>query len=79
MDLGEAIWKLIESRPKIDSEQQKRALYVDIMRAVDLSKTQVGKRLGATIMTQEASQAGDRVNQSPGYRGTPGEPKPKSV
>ena len=79
MDLNEAIWKLIESRPKIDTDQQKRALHVDIMRAIEKSKTQVGKRLGVTIMTQEASKAGDKVNQEAGHRGTPGEAKPKSV
>lgn len=78
MNLNEEIWKIIDSRPKM-TDEQKRALHVDIMRAVEKSKTQVGKRHGVTIMTQEASAAGDRVNQEPGHRGNPGLPKPKTV
>ncbi len=75
MDLNEAIWNLIDSRPKITTEAQKRALHVDIMRAVEVSKTQVGKKLGVTIMTQEASAAGDKANQTR----NPVQAKPKSV
>ena len=79
MDLSQAIWKIIESRPKITTDEQKRALHVDIMRVVEMSKTHVGKKLGVTIMTEGASLAADKVNQQPGYRGTPGDPKPRSV
>lgn len=79
MDLNEAIWKIIDSRTKITNDEQKRALHIDIMRAIEVSKTQVGKRLGVTIMTQEASSAGDKINKEPGHRGNPGEPKPRSV
>lgn len=79
MDLNAEIWNLIDGRPKITTDEQKRALHVDIMRAIEKSKTNVGKKLGVTIMTQEASKAGDRVNITPGHRGSPGEPKPKSV
>lgn len=79
MDLNEAIWKIIDSRPKVITEAHKRALHVDIMRAIEMSKTQVGKKHGVTIMTQEASKAGDKVNQSPGHRGDPGEAKPRTI
>jgi hypothetical protein len=79
MNLNEAIWQIIDSRPKIVTEEQKRSLLVDIMRVIEQSKTMVGKKLGVTIMTQEASQAGDKINQSPGYRPSQGESKPKSV
>jgi 2-keto-4-pentenoate hydratase len=79
MNLNEAIWQIIESRPKITTDDQKRSLHIDIMRVIEQSKSMVGKKLGVTIMTQEASQAGDKVNQSPGHRGNHGEAKPKSV
>lgn len=79
MDLNQTIWELINSRPKIATEEQKRALHVDIMRAVEKSKTQVGKKHGVTVMTQEASAAGDKVNQEAGHRGNPGLPKPKTI
>jgi hypothetical protein len=79
MDLNQVVWELISSRPKIVTEEQKRALHVDIMRAVEQSKTQIGKKHGVTVMTQEASAAGDKSIQEPGNRGNPGMPKPKTV
>ena len=79
MDLNKEIWELIESRPKIVTTEQKQALHVDIMRLIEKSKTTVGKKLGVTIMTAEGSKAGDRVNQIPGHRGSPGEAKPKTL
>jgi len=79
MDLNQTIWELIDSRPKIQTDEQKRALHVDIMRAVERAKTQVGKKHGVTVMTQEASAAGDKAFQEPGNRGNPGMPKPKTV
>lgn len=79
MDLNQVIWTLIESRPRIVTDEQKRSLHADIMRAVEKAKTQVGKKHGITVMTQEASAAGDKSIQEPGNRGNPGMPKPKTV
>lgn len=76
MDLNEAIWNIIDSKPKTMNDAQKRALHVDIMRAIEVSKTQVGKKLGVTIMTHEASLAGDAANKT---QANPGQPKPKTV
>lgn len=79
MDLNQAIWETIESRPSIATEAQKRALHVDIMRLVETSRTQVGKKHGVTVMTQEASMAGDKVNELRGHKGSPAEPKPRTL
>ena len=78
MDLNEAVWKLLDGR-KLTTDAQRRALHVEIMRAIETSKTQVGKKQGVTVMTPEASAAGDQINRTPGHRGNPGEPKPKTV
>ena len=79
MQLNEEIWNEIDSTLKIPADTKKN-LHIRIMRLVEQAKeTPVGKKLGVTVMTQEASLAGDKVAQN---RKTPplaGGPKPKSV
>jgi hypothetical protein len=79
MDLSAEIWKLIESRPKLVTEEQKRALHIDIMRLVEKARTNVGKKLGVTVMTQEGSIAGNRTAENRKNQGAPTDAKPKSL
>jgi hypothetical protein len=79
MDLNAEIWKAIESRPKITTDEQKHALHVDIMRLIEKSRTNVGKKLGVTVMTQEGSLAGDKAAQNRREKGAPTDSKPKSI
>ena len=79
MNLNEQIWDAINSTPSIPAES-KKALHVRIMRLVEQSQASpVGKKLGATFMTQEASLAGDK--QAANRKASPlaGDIKPKSV
>jgi hypothetical protein len=64
MNLNEEIWNIINSRSRITTEEQKRAVHVEIMRAVEKSKTNVGKKLGVTVMTEAASLAGNASAQN---------------
>lgn len=63
MDLNIEIWNEINTTPGM-SEEVKKTLLVRIMRKIEESKSPVGRKLGVTIMTQEASLAGDRVAQN---------------
>lgn len=59
MNLNEEIWAKISATPKLPDEI-KRTLHINIMRLIEESKASpVGKKLGATVMTQEASMRGD--------------------
>jgi len=59
MDLNAEIWNAIDTSVKMP-EESKKALHISIMRLVEQSKTRVGQKHGVTIMTQEASKAGDK-------------------
>lgn len=79
MKLNEEIWDAINSTPSIPAESKKN-LHVRIMRLVELSQdSPVGKKLGATVMTQEASLAGDKVATNRNKPPLAGDAKPKSV
>ena len=78
MELNQEIWNAINATPKLP-EDVKKTLHVAIMRLIEQSKaTPVGQKLGVTIMTQEASLAGDKHVTG---REMPlaGDAKPKSV
>lgn len=79
MDLNEEIWNILNSRSKITTEEQKRAVHVEILRAIEKSKTNVGKRLGVTVMTESASLAGNVSAQNRNKSGNPGQSRPKSL
>jgi hypothetical protein len=57
MDLNKEIWEAISATPRFP-EKSKQALHVRIMRLIEESRKPTGKKLGATIMTQEASMSG---------------------
>ena len=79
MDLNQEVWDAINATPKIPDEV-KKSLHVKVMRLFEQARaTPVGKRLGVTIMTQEASLAGDRIAQDRKADSNPGAPKPKSL
>ena len=79
MNLNEQIWNEINSTPSIP-EGSKKALHVRIMRLVEQSRASpVGKKLGATFMTQEASLAGDKQAANRNASPLAGGIKPKSV
>jgi hypothetical protein len=78
MDLVEEIWSAIDATPKL-SEDVKKTLHVEILRLIEESKKPTGKRLGVTIMTQEASLAADRVVANRKLKGKPTDAKPKSI
>jgi len=79
MNLNEEIWSAIEATPKL-SEQSKKNLHVQIMRLVEKSQASpVGKKLGVTVMTQEASLAGDKQASNRKAKPLAGDTKPKSV
>ena len=59
MNLNEEIWAKINATPKLP-EEVKKTLHITIMRLIEESKASpVGKKLGVTVMTQEASMRGD--------------------
>ncbi len=79
MQLNEEIWNAINATPKLP-EEVKKTLHVTIMRLVEQSKaTPVGQKLGVTIMTQEASLAGDKIAANRQNKPLAGDAKPKSV
>jgi hypothetical protein len=79
MQLNEEIWGEINQTPKLP-EEVKKSLHVKIMRLIEASQSNLARQhLGVTIMTQEASLAGDKVAAN---RNTPplaGDAKPKSI
>jgi len=80
MQLNEEIWGEINATPKLP-EEVKKSLHVRIMRLIEASqaKGSVRKPLGVTIMTQEASLAGDKVAQNRSNPPLAGDAKPKSI
>jgi len=79
MKLNEEIWDAINSTPSLP-EESKKNLHVRIMRLIEQSQSSpVGKRLGATIMTQEASLAGDKQAKNRNNPPLAGDSKPKSL
>ena len=80
MKLNEEIWDAINAAPKLP-EEVKKNLHVRIMRLIeaDQAKGSVKKQLGVTIMTQEASLAGDKVAQNRDNPPLAGDAKPKSI
>lgn len=79
MDLNQEIWNIIDATPKIPLDV-KKSLYLRLTRAVEHARsTPIGRRHGVTIMTQEASLAGDNSAQDRNNKGNATDPKPKSV
>lgn len=78
MDLTQEIWDAINATPKL-AEESKKALHVRIVRLVEESRKPMGRRLGVTVMTQEASKAGDAVAKDRGAPQDPTGAKPKSI
>ena len=79
MDLGKEIWDILEATNKIP-QSVKKALYVKLMRAIEHAKsTPIGKRHGVTVMTQEASLAGNNSAHDRNSKGAPTDAKPKSL
>lgn len=79
MRLNEQIWDQINTTPGL-SEETKKTLHVNIMRLIEQANaTPVGKQLGVTVMTQEASLAADKVAQNRKNKPLAGDAKPKSL
>ena len=80
MQLNEEIWGVINATPKMP-EEVKKSLHVNIMRLIEESqaKASVRKPLGVTIMTQEASLAGDKVAANRDQPPLAGDAKPKTI
>ena len=79
MDLNQEVWNVIDATPRIP-EEVKKSLHLKVMRLFEQARsTPVGKKHGVTIMTQEASLAGDRTAQDRNAGSTPGDAKPKTV
>lgn len=77
--LNEEIWNEINSTPTLP-EEAKKSLHVRIMRLIEQAQaTPVGKRLGVTVMTQEASHAADKVAANRKNKPLAGDAKPKSL
>jgi hypothetical protein len=78
MNLGEEVKKAIEATPKIAKESAD-ALYIRIMRLINESRKPTGQKLGVTIMTEDASIAGDEVARNRNAKQDPGSSRPKSL
>lgn len=78
MNLNEEIWNEINSTPGM-SEEVKKTLLVRVMRKIEEAKTPVGRKLGVTIMTQEASLAADKIAQNRKRSPMPGDATPKRL
>lgn len=78
MNLPEEIKKAIDTTPNITKESG-RALYVRVMRLIEQSRQTTGNRLGVTVMTPQASLAGDKVAQNRQAEQDIGDAKPKSL
>jgi hypothetical protein len=78
MNLTEEIWDAINATPSLP-QASKKALHVSIIRLIEESRKPTGNRLGVTIMTQEASLAGDAVAADRKKEQDPTAPKPKSL
>lgn len=79
MNLNEDIMSAIDATPKIPQEV-KTNLHIRIMRLIEQSQaTPVGRKLGVTIMTQEASLSADKVASNRRNKPLAGDAKPKSI
>lgn len=80
MKLNEELWDVIDAIPKLSAEA-KKTLLVEILRVIEASKTteSVTKPLGVTVMTQEASLAGDKVARDRSVKQLPGDARPKTI
>lgn len=79
MRLNEEIWNEINTTPTM-SEEVKKNLHIRIMRLIEKANaTPVGKKLGVTVMTPEASHAGDKVAANRKNKPLAGDAKPKSL
>ena len=79
MQLNEEIWNAINVTPKLP-EEVKKTLHVSIMRLIEQSQaTPVHKKLEVTVMTQEASAAGDKVASDRTRKPMAGDAKPKTI
>ena len=79
MRLNEEIWNEISATPAL-SEETKKSLHVRIIRLIEASQSNPAKKtLGVTIMTEEASLAGDKVATNRSQLPLAGDAKPKSI
>lgn len=76
--LNEEIWNEINSTPGM-TEEVKKTLLIRIMRKIEEAQTPVGRKLGVTVMTQEASLAADKIAQNRKQAPLPGDAKPKRL
>ena len=79
MALNVEIWNEINSTPTL-SEETKKSLHVRIIRLIEESQSNpLKKKLGVTIMTEEASMGGDKVATNRNQLPLAGDAKPKSL
>lgn len=79
MDLSKEVWNAIDTTPRIP-EEVKKSLHVKVMRLVEQSRSSpVGLKHGVTVMTPEASLAGDKTAQDRRTGGNPGDSKPRTI
>ena len=79
MNINEELWSIINGTPKL-SEEMKKSLYTKIGRLFEQARqSPAGKKHGVTIMTQEASLAGDKVAQDRRQEWDPNGSKPKNI
>lgn len=79
MALNQEIWNEINATPTLP-EEVKKQLHVRIMRAIEAAQaTPVQKKLGVTVMTQEASLAAQKVAENRNEPPLAGDAKPKTV
>lgn len=78
MDLVQEIWDAINATPKLP-EESKKALHIRVMRLIEESRKPTGRPLGVTVMTQEASLAGDKTASNRNVDQDPTGAKPKSL
>ena len=79
MALNVEIWNEINATPTL-SEETKKSLHVRIIRLIEASQSNPAKeKLGVTMMTEEASQAGDKVATNRNQLPLAGDAKPRSL
>jgi hypothetical protein len=78
MDLKVEIWDAINTGIKVP-EESKKALFIRIMRLIEESKKPTGQKLGITVMTPEASHAGNKSAANRDHKDDPTIAKPKSL
>jgi len=79
MDLNKEIWDVISSKSRIPDEVQK-SLHLEIMQLIQEDrKGLIAKKQGVTIMTPEASLAGNETAGNRDAAQNPGQAKPKTL